>query len=437
MEKIKKVLICMICLIILLAIIIILMTMMAKNEEPNDDDLSIIQNDNIDISLVKDASEYYTIERVVKQYSTYLNYLNINVDQMMVNITDKESREKISKEYLEKGENLLKNVLVSNYLENSNWENNILKYSNKELSINEMKKCYFNNMDIYLVNVNFGEDETAIVIIYDEANNTFSILPSEYLSTEKINQENLLSVLKELNINAIEKNDNNEVKKLVLTDEQISIKYFNDYKNLLSDDIEKLYNRLDEQYRERCFGSLENFQQYVNSNKDSLNNSTLSKYQVNTKDDYIQYICLDENGNYYIFNATAVMQYDLFLDTYTIESEEFLTKYNNGDEKTKAGMNVEKFFEALNRKDYTYIYEHLADSFKNNSYQKQEDFEKYIKENLFEYNDKKYTNYEQEGNLHVFKISVSDKENEEQKKTMTIIIQLKEGTDFVMSFSIE
>lgn len=441
MKKLKKVLVCMICLIILLAIIILLMTIMAKKEEPNDDvtpATAIVQSDNIDISFVKDESEYYTIERVVKQYSTYLNYLNINVDQMAINITDKESKEKISKEYLEKGENILKNILVSKYLENSNWENNILKYSNKKLSINEMKKGSFNNMNIYLININFDQDETAIVIINDNANNTFSILPSEYLIESKIDQENLLNVLQELNIKTIEKNDNNEVKKLELTDEQICIQYYYDYMDMLKNDVDKLYSKLDKNYREKRFGSLENFRQYVDANKDSLSNSTLSKYQINTNGDYIQYICLDENENYYIFNATAVMQYTLFLDTYTVDLPEFTEKYNKASEQEKVALNINKIMTAIDAKDYKYVYSKLADSFKNNYFENEEVLREYLEENLIEESTITYNKFSKEGNLYTYEILMSKgtmSSYEEIK--MNIVMQLNEGTDFVMSFSIE
>lgn len=440
MEKIRKVLICMVCLIILLAIIIILITMINKDEENSDNTApttAIAENDNIDISFVQDESEYYTIERVVKQYSTYLNYLNINVNQMAISITDEASKEKISKEYLEKGESILKNILVSKYLENSNWKNNLLKYSNKKLSINEMKKGSFNNMNIYLINANFDQEETTIVIINDNINNTFSILPSEYLDT-KIDQENLLSVLQELNINVIEKNDNNEVKKLELTDEQICIQYYYDYMSMLKNDIDKLYSKMDENYREKRFGSLEDFKQYVDDNKDSLNNSILSKYQVKNRGEYTEYMCVDQDGKYYIFNATAAMQYTLLLDTYTADLPEFTERYNNANEQEKVALNINKVMTAINAKDYKYVYSKLADSFKNNYFENEEALKEYLEENMLEINNVSYEEFSREGNLYTYKLKIADgKIANYSEITMNIVMQLNEGTDFVMSFSIE
>lgn len=39
------------------------------------------------------------------------------------------------------------------------------------------------------------------------------------------------------------------------------------------------------------------------------------------------------------------MDYTVMLDTYTIDSDEFNNKYNNGSEQLKVGMNLEKIFQ--------------------------------------------------------------------------------------------
>ena len=108
-------------------------------------------------------------------------------------------------------------------------------------------------------------------------------------------------------------------------------------------------------------------------------------YNKEEIDGKTKYICLDEKGKYYIFTKENTVNYNVILDTYTIDTEEFLAKYNAGNEKTKAGMNVERFFEALNRKDFTYIYNHLDESFKNNYYNNVEALKEYLlKQGIYE-----------------------------------------------------
>lgn len=263
----------------------------------------------------------------------------------------------------------------------------------------------------------------------DEKENNIADL-KEGIASESSQQTEKVSEL-------VEKNDYNQFSMQALTKPALVNKYFEDYKNNAIDFPEDAYKHLDEQYKNKRFKNLEDYQEYLDNNRESIENMFLDKYLINEKDNYKEYICLDQKGNYYIFNVKDNMDYTVFLDTYTIESQEFLSKYNSGDDVKKAGMNVEKFFEALNTKDYVYVYEHLADSFKNNNYPTKESFEEYIKQNLFTFTGKEYINYNIQGSVHIFKLKVSNKEEESQQKNMTVMVKLKEKTDFEISFSIE
>ena len=59
------------------------------------------------------------------------------------------------------------------------------------------------------------------------------------------------------------------------------------------------------------------------------------QYQKSVYNDYTQYVVLDENGRYYIFKESSVMNYSVLLDMYTVELQEFTDKYNSakGEEK--------------------------------------------------------------------------------------------------------
>lgn len=109
----------------------------------------------------------------------------------------------------------------------------------------------------------------------------------------------------------------NEYIPTYVSDEDMARIYLNDYINNVRYDVEKAYDLLDEEYRNKKFGSLENYKSYVNS----LQTTTykLSTYYKNSKNGYIFFGVTDQNSNLYIFKTKGVMQYSVFLDDYTVE----------------------------------------------------------------------------------------------------------------------
>ena len=51
-----------------------------------------------------------------------------------------------------------------------------------------------------------------------------------------------------------------------------------------------------------------------------------------------------------------ITNYEVVLDTYTIDLPEFLEKYNKNSDEIKCGMNIQKLFDAINDEDYSYVY---------------------------------------------------------------------------------
>lgn len=451
MKQIKKYIIISICIISILIIAIIISKILGEflNKSSSEKVYNDIEKtQEMDSSVVKDISEYATIERIVNTYNSAINQLDANLDAMMVKQQDNEQREKIKSQYHETGKKTLENILVGKYISKNNWEKELLIYSNNKFYIEEMKKANVNNVNVYIISIDYGEENnTKIIVFNDIYNNTFSVLPSEYIGNKNINENSLIEVIEELDIKEISKNDSNSVTKFDLTNEQICIKYYYDYLNLLRNDVDKLYFILDNEYREKRFESLEIFKDYINNNKEKLEKAMLSNYQVKSRDGYTEYMCVDEDGRYYIFNATAAMQYTLMLDTYTVDLPEFTEKYNKASEQEKVALNINKIITALNAKDYKYIYSKLADSFKNNYFENEEALEGYLVDNLFENNDVEFEKFAKEGTLYTYKIKVTKIIPEEEKEKyygknapmeyINVVMQLNEGTDFVMSFSIE
>ena len=114
----------------------------------------------------------------------------------------------------------------------------------------------------------------------------------------------------------------------------------------------------------------------------------------------------------------------------------FKETYENAEDYKKVQMNIDKFFQMINRKDYKTAYSCLAQSYRDNYFKTQDEFEKYVKNNFYTYNKVSYQKYEQKGNkLYIFSIKLEDITGENaEKKEVKIIMQLNDDLDFEMSF---
>ncbi|MGN1301734.1 MAG: hypothetical protein ACI4U9_04360 [Clostridia bacterium] len=299
----------------------------------------------------------------------------------------------------------------------------------------------------------------AIGVKIDTGHSTFSILPYEYLE-----EKGYLNVKEETNTQfkeetEIENKTNNTFKYKYVNDEVYVDYLFKNYINRCIFNTELMYNCLDEEYKQKRFGSLEAFKEFVEENKEKYltyghlkdynefenmdeymmylvkpGNLEIESYKKTIEKDYTQYICLDNLKNYYVFRETAPMEYTLILDTYTIDLPEFTEKYKKATTEEKVGYNIEKIVNALNAEDYKYIYSKLADEFKENYFKTYEDFEKYAKETFDIGNEAAYNKYTESSNLCIYQITLKGKNKIIAK---TIVMRLEEGTDFIMSFNVE
>ena len=145
-----------------------------------------------------------------------------------------------------------------------------------------------------------------------------------------------------------------------------------------------------------------------------------------------EYVCVDENGKYYIFMEEEVGKYSVVLDTYTIDLPEFIEKYNSANEKTKVGLNIQKVFDAINKEDNEYVYNKLDNTLKQTNFKTVQEFKNYVIQN-FSGKQLKYGECQQQGSLYIFDITITEGTKQTNKR---VIMQLKDGTDFVMSFNV-
>lgn len=274
-------------------------------------------------------------------------------------------------------------------------------------------------------------DEIFTIVNIDMAHNVFSIEPiyGNYNNVNEIEIDQFDEI--------IQSNENNQYITASTTYEDISKDYINLYKRLALGYPEKMYDLLNEKYRKARFENVEGFKKYVEENREKIIGISLEKYQVNNKGTYTQYVCIDQNGNYYIFQETAPMQYTVILDTYTIDLPEFVEQYENSTDEQKVLWNIQKFFDAINQADYKYAYDKLDETFRVNNFKTQKEFENYVKTNFFAQNELTARNPQKQNDIYLYEITIQDKTGQNQNSiTKTFVMQLKEGTDFVMSFSV-
>jgi len=405
-----------------------------RGAEELDEETQLAIPENTDLESLEDALYYFVVKNCMQQYLHILN----TESSIYYGYDENDNYTSIASES-EKKENIYK-ILSSNYIEknninNENLYNYVTTYKENTLFVpleikqiddsEEIKSFIVSGISCNMEDNSLIENIYAIVNI-DENNLTFSIEPVH-------NVNNIDNIKFEKLTGSIELNEKNVYQYQTILDEDISKEYMLTYKRLSIAAPELMYEKFNKEYKEKRFGSLENFKEYVQENKDKIFSTSLTKYLVEEKDGYKQYVLLDKNNNYYIFQETYPMQYTVMLDTYTIDLPEFIEKYNNADKPSKVKMNITRFFEAIKLSDYEYAYEKLDETFKNQYFATLSEFEKYAKENL-KYDEKiDYIEFSDSDEIYTYDIELKNGEN---IKYVTFTVQLLDSTDYKISFDI-
>ena len=396
-------------------------------------------------NVVSNRNNYYVVESVVNKFFEYCNLINDAGSSYA--IVD-EAVEETLKEEKQENAKAIYSMLDSEYIqENGITQENLLAKLNIKSSVQiDITNMYVaeqtDTLYVYFVKGvtrNKKNSELAgfsIMVKTDIKNKTFSLFLQNYIG-EHYNNINLGDTVKIQTENTIEKNDYNMYDYRDITDETYVSDLFNKFKEEIIYNPDLLYNNyLDDEYKNKKFATIETFQSYAKNNTKKHVIMKVNKYKKSKSDDSIQYVCIDQNGNYYIFKEVSVMNYTVILDTYTLDLPEFIEKYDGGTDEEKVKLNINKIIEAVNNQDYKYVYNKLNASFKNNNFSNESTFENYIKNNFYEINEITNFNYRQEGNVFICTIGLGNKEKEtEGAKSVTILVRLLENRDFEISFS--
>ncbi len=443
MDKSKKVLIMLLILLIMIGIIVFALIQLEQaNKSKTENDISQVEDiQGKSFEEIKDYKTYFSVKEVINNYITYMKQINGDeyVDTSRLNMTKAEVAEAMQ----EDGLDAIKSILDDDYKKNVS-DNSIIQIQNQykqngtydkevtySLNIDNVYECQLtNNIIITLAEAKLNGKELNVLVKFDNKNNTYSMFLDDYVSKYNYNKN---MDKKDFNIskNEIIKNSYNNNIKVDDSEVYVITQYFSDFRMKMLNDTEVAYRELDSDYAQKKFGDYSNFQNYINENKESITYAGINKYQVVENSDNKEYICIDENGKYYIFVESGIGKYTVVLDTYTIDLPEFLTKYNSSNERIKVGMNIQKVFDAINDKDYEFVYNKLDSSFKQNNFKTLSEFKDYAEKN-FVGKQLKYDECQQQGSIYVFNITITDGTNQTGKN---VIMKLLDGTDFVMSFN--
>ena len=437
--------------IIIVGVVVILLIILILNLTKNEDSLS--KDNTIEYKeeyastigktfrKIDDFSMYYTTKNIIRNYITYFENVNsdVTVEVGRLEMTEKEIRDY----QIQEGIKAIDCLFDKEYKESKNIDRNeIISFVAQYKNNNSTNSYKIEFDEIYIAEIT---DDKKVLLVYSKVNNKdfncmikvdlmnkrYSIFYEDFMKKEKYTKDRTDEV--KLDDSNIEQNDYNTFIYSSSNNQSIAIQYFSDLKEKMKNDRKMLYDILDKEYKEKRFDNYEKFYNYLNNLNERIDRLDISKFKF--LDNRIKII--DNYNNMYTFEIGDFMKYSIVMDDYTIEDNEFNEIYDKLSDANKVSVNIEKFIKMLNLKDYESAYKLLDSNFKKNNYPSIEAFKKYVEKNLYGYSKiTTVTNSNKTGNYYITSLDLEDGESENiRKKQITIIMQLLEGTDFVMSFS--
>lgn len=440
MKRRKSAIIFLIIILIIACIIIIVISRKIQKNDRIQAESDISTDFIKKMGFVKENDTYFSVE---KMFNDYIENVNKKENKATYNLLDKS--------YIQENKITLNNIF--NIIPNSSKYGTTAKILQMYGQTNMEEEVYYIEC---MLEEQHKDNRYYFEIYMDIINFDYSVKPIDKETFEKeINHTSESLQRKE-----IQKNENNQMINYFLEEKDIAKRYLSDFIENALYYPEYAYSTLDSEYKKLRFKTFEDFEKYINNNRERylLFNQTLKTldefsreeeykvylentpqfklkgYQIRDNENYERYICVDNYNNYYIFYAKAPLNYTLMLDTYTIEPEDLTQKYETLSNQEKVMQNIQKITEALNGKDYSYIYSKLADSFKNNYFKTQEEFEEYAEDTFDIGNEAVFSKYTEKENLCTYTVKFVSKND---SITKTIIMRLEENNDFVMSFNVD
>lgn len=411
MKKIKYIILILILILILCITAIVVIN--KKNEKNHGEKDTLVSEHptyviNENIEKLSNRNQYYILLDCIKEFVNYTNNKNTNAVEAVT---------------------MQKNI-----------QNIIDEYTFKNVDDISLEEIYVLNGYTYCTYYIKGKESIELdkrfymMANLDFENTTYKLTQITENEYNKLITENK-SKSDELTIS---KNKYNLFKNINVTNEDMARNYLNDYINKALNYPELAYNLLDEEYKNKRFGNLEEYKNNMSENENQMENTTMVKYGVNEKDNYTEYIIVDNFDNYYTIKENGIMDYTILLDNYTIKTEEFITTYNKASDAKKVATDIEIFIKMINNKDYKNAYECLSSEFKQNYFKTIDEFKNYVQKNFYDTNYITIKNVQTKSNVYTctanIKSGVGVAADDMDKN---FIIKLNPNAEFELSFEVE
>lgn len=461
MKKYKKIALFIVILFIIIVSTLIVIIQKKVKEQNVEVEKNLVYSNTVKNAFypVDDFTEYFKVKSILDRVITNIKTINGDnyINEEFLRISKEEAIKQQKKETMNFFENVIDKEYKNQY---SISEEKLVQQFNRFLkngeysksdsvyitNIKGMYECqYTSNITLFLVYSIIDEEELDLLIKYDNYNKTYSLFLSDFIEDNhyNINMEyNNINIYKE----NIEENIYTKIIINKITDEEMSKEYFAIQKNNLLYNLKYEYSKLNDEYKNKKYNNYSNFENYYSGIKSEIYNSKLEKYNKECFNNKDIFTLIDNKGRYYIIEKKdGLFNYDVYLDNYTIDTEKFKDIYNKSNGQEKVILNIGKVISAINNDDFKYFYNKLADSFKNNYFENEDALKNYWLDNLYKKNKVEFMDFNREGNLYTYKLKITKQYEEGEESTfgkdapssfINIVMQLKEGTDFVMSFSV-
>lgn len=114
----------------------------------------------------------------------------------------------------------------------------------------------------------------------------------------------------------------NEYIPVYMTQEEVMKKYLAEFKNLMLTNPLEAYELLNKEYRTFKYNSVDDFISYIDEIKSiSFYQLTVDKYDVKYVNGNKVFDIIGSDGNRYIIKELSIMNYEVYLDNYTVNIE--------------------------------------------------------------------------------------------------------------------
>lgn len=419
MEYLKKIIFIVIIIIIIVTITLIVMNIIDKKEKRENFENTLTMEIANTINYVDNRNEFYAVKSCITKYLLYLSQQDSEIIYSMLDTN-----------YITNY-----NVTKQNSISNIEKYNEPVFYIDKLYVIQDTAEVYtYFAYGRVVDKQNLKTSNLNLVVRLNKENDLFSIIPYKYIEDNNFNIQ-IGNTIK-LPSNNIKENEYNKFSFKSITEEDMILYYLNEIKDTILYDIESSYRKLDNNYKQNKFASIDEYKNYINKNLGKIYSSKVQKYDIKKYNDYTQYICIDQNERYYIINETHIGEYTVMLDTFTQDLPEYIEKYNKSKPSQKVAFCIDKFVKNINDENYKLAYSMLSQGFKDNYFKTLSSFESYAKQNFLGRDQIEFVEVKNEADVYIYKVTISPK-NTENRIEKSFNVKLGEGTNFEISFNMQ